>query len=131
MICISVTYKIIICRPYLRPLKIKKLQNTLLSVFSELSLRFLADSNRRKRFCRPVPSHSAKVPWFWTAKIVLFCKLTKFHFGFFYSPLETTIKKKNTTQKINCVVFFAHSYRMILPFQFFIRRWRHVFRHIL
>lgn len=63
MICISATYKIIICRPYLRPLKIKKLRNTLLSVFSELSLRFLADSNRRKRFCRPVPSHSAKEPF--------------------------------------------------------------------
>lgn len=24
--------------------------------------RYLADSNRRKRFCRPAPSHSAKVP---------------------------------------------------------------------
>ena len=24
--------------------------------------RYLADSNRRTRFCRPLPSHSAKVP---------------------------------------------------------------------
>ena len=27
-----------------------------------LLLRFLAESNRRKRFCRPVPNHSAKEP---------------------------------------------------------------------
>gem|GEM_PF-2602236 len=27
-----------------------------------LVLRYLADSNRRKRFCRPLPSHSVKVP---------------------------------------------------------------------
>ena len=27
-------------------------------------LRFLADSNRRTRFCRPPPSHSAKEPFF-------------------------------------------------------------------
>lgn len=26
-------------------------------------MRFLADSNRRKRFCRPAPSHSAKEPF--------------------------------------------------------------------
>ena len=25
-------------------------------------LRFLADSNRRTRFCRPLPNHSAKEP---------------------------------------------------------------------
>lgn len=34
-------------------------------------LRFLADSNCCKRFCRPVPNHSAKEP-FW----VLRCKVT-------------------------------------------------------
>ena len=26
--------------------------------------RFLADSNRRIRFCRPAPSHSAKEPYY-------------------------------------------------------------------
>lgn len=25
-------------------------------------MRYLADSNRRQRFCRPLPNHSAKVP---------------------------------------------------------------------
>ena len=28
-----------------------------------LFLRYLADSNRRPRFCRPVPNHSGKVPY--------------------------------------------------------------------
>ena len=32
--------------------------------------RYLADSNRRTRFCRPLPSHSAKVPFdFASAKL--------------------------------------------------------------
>ncbi len=58
-------------------------KNLLKYIVSEGSLlRYLADSNRRMRFCRPVPSHSAKVPWFWTAKIVLFCNMSKFQFGF-------------------------------------------------
>ena len=26
-------------------------------------VRYLADSNRRPRFCRPVPNHSGKVPF--------------------------------------------------------------------
>ncbi len=35
-----------------------------------LLVRFLAESNRRTRFCRPLPSHSAKEPCtFRTAKI--------------------------------------------------------------
>ena len=29
-----------------------------------LLLRFLAESNRRRRFCRPLPNHSAKEPYF-------------------------------------------------------------------
>ena len=41
------------------------------------SSRCLADSNRRRRFCRPLPSHSAKVPlWFASAKVVLIFGLT-------------------------------------------------------
>ena len=42
-------------------------------------LRFLADSNRRKRFCRPVPNHSAKEPYFpfANAKIVYIFYLTR------------------------------------------------------
>ena len=31
-------------------------------------MRYLADSNRRPRFCRPIPNHSGKVP-FAAAKI--------------------------------------------------------------
>ena len=26
-------------------------------------VRYLADSNRRPRFCRPIPNHSGKVPF--------------------------------------------------------------------
>ena len=33
-------------------------------------MRFLADSNRRKRFCRPVPNHSAKEPFIAVAKVL-------------------------------------------------------------
>ena len=40
---------------------------------SVLFLRFLAESNRRKRFCRPVPNHSAKEPY----AVVCACKVTK------------------------------------------------------
>ncbi len=34
-------------------------------------LRSLAESNRRPRFCRPLPSHSAKEPCFFGAKELL------------------------------------------------------------
>ena len=37
-----------------------------------IPLRFLADSNRRKRICSPVPNHSAKEPF-----LISFCKDTK------------------------------------------------------
>ena len=47
-------------------------------------LRYLADSNRRTRFCRPLPSHSAKVPlWFATAKVVHIFGLTNLYLCFF------------------------------------------------
>ena len=42
--------------------------------FSAGFLRYLADSNRRPRFCRPIPNHSGKVP-FAAAKIRLFCNM--------------------------------------------------------
>ena len=29
---------------------------------TQQALRYLADSNRRPRFCRPIPNHSGKVP---------------------------------------------------------------------
>ena len=35
-------------------------------------LRSVADSNRRKRFCRPLPSHSVNRPCVWNAKIIKF-----------------------------------------------------------
>ena len=47
-------------------------------------LRYLADSNRRTRFCRPLPSHSAKVPlWFADAKVVLIFGLANLYAAFF------------------------------------------------
>lgn len=33
------------------------------NISKPLFVRYLADSNRRTWFCRPVPSHSAKVPF--------------------------------------------------------------------
>lgn len=39
-----------------------KMKESLLDNF--LKKRYLADSNRRMRFCRPVPNLSAKVPCF-------------------------------------------------------------------
>ena len=52
-------------------------------------LRYLADSNRRRRFCRPLPSHSAKVPlWFASAKVALIFGLTNLYRPFFCSFLS-------------------------------------------
>ena len=59
--------------PICDPVIIRELRNPLESRISELQLRFLADSNRRKRFCRPVPSHSAKEPY----AVALRCKVRK------------------------------------------------------
>ena len=58
-------------RPY--ALRIKAESSAILSDSGALLLRFLAESNRRKRFCRPVPNHSAKEPC-----VVCACKVTKF-----------------------------------------------------
>ena len=38
---------------------------------TSLSLRYQTESNRRTRFCRPLPSHSAMIP-FESAKIQFF-----------------------------------------------------------
>ena len=47
-------------------------------------VRYLADSNRRTRFCRPLPSHSAKVPlWFASAKVLLIFGLANLSRCFF------------------------------------------------
>ena len=51
----------------------KRESSAILSDSGALLLRFLAESNRRKRFCRPVPNHSAKEPC-----VVCACKVTKF-----------------------------------------------------
>ncbi len=61
----------------------KKKENCFLKTILFL-LRYLADSNRRTRFCRPLPSHSAKVPlWFASAKVVLIFGLTNLWLCFF------------------------------------------------
>ncbi len=43
-----------------------------------LFLRFLADSNRRTRFCRPLPNHSAKEPFKWDCKSIKKSDFTNF-----------------------------------------------------
>lgn len=40
-------------------------------------MRFVADSNRRKRFCRPTPSHSANEPEFSVCKDSIILNFTK------------------------------------------------------
>ena len=40
--------------------------------------RFRADSNRCRRFCRPLPSHSATKPINWDANLAFFNKGAKF-----------------------------------------------------
>ena len=58
--------------------RLRKTKASYKKIYSWLSSkRYLADSNCCNRFCRPVPNHSAKVPLFWTAKIVLFWVLSK------------------------------------------------------
>ena len=46
--------------------------------------RYLADSNRRPRFCRPIPNRSGKVPnlRIASAKVLLFFELTKYFLFF-------------------------------------------------
>ena len=50
-------------------------------------MRFVADSNRRNRFCRPVPSHSANEPCFWDCKDSIILYLSK--------AFLTKVKKKS------------------------------------
>lgn len=58
-----------------------KKENLLIYLFKDYTkkvlMRYLADSNRRIRFCRPAPSHSAKVPCFSVCKDSIFLVLSK------------------------------------------------------
>ena len=64
-----------------------KKKKRIVSDNNSLLWRYLADSNRRRRFCRPLPSHSAKVPlWFADAKVLLIFglpNLSQFFCAFF------------------------------------------------
>ena len=63
------------------------------------SLRYLADSNRRIRFCRPVPSHSAKVPFcFAVTKVDKNCTFTNLQSTFFVSILECLLSFAGSTR---------------------------------
>ena len=80
-------------------------------------LRYLADSNRRRRFCRPLPSHSAKVPlWVASAKVALIFGLTNlyrpffavfYHITLFRLFFNPTITLFSTTQRTRS--FRAHT----------------------
>ena len=59
-----------------------------------LLLRSLADSNRRTRFCRPLPSHSAKEPYFRTANLQIFT---------FYATFE-----ENKKNEWSCAFVFSY-----------------------
>ena len=47
-------------------------------------LRYLADSNRRPRFCRPIPNHSGKVPYC-GCKDTSFWRTARFFCEIFYT----------------------------------------------
>ena len=100
-------------------------KNTSINFIYRGRLIIASGSNRRKQFCRPVPSHSAKSTLVLDCKDSIILSVDKISFRFFYSPLITTIKKEQHKKSI--VLCFVHSYRMILRVQFFIGRWRHVF----
>ena len=55
---------------------------------TSFSLRYQTESNRRTRFCRPLPSHSAMIP-FESAKIQLFFNVQTL-FVFFFKSQQTT-----------------------------------------
>ena len=68
---------------------IKQNANSLrVSVF----LRYQTESNRRKRFCRPSPSHSAMIPCHWDCKNTTFFNIQtifrKLFFSSFIAPLN-------------------------------------------
>ena len=57
------------------------LQNKNPALAGFLLWRYLADSNRRTRFCRPIPSRSVKVPFaFAVAKVFVIYKKCEFVF---------------------------------------------------
>jgi hypothetical protein len=74
-------------------------------------LRSVADSNRRKRFCRPLPSHSVNrpctphpllrgegVPLVWSAKIIkfaLFGTISLLHPVYFHNPSPPPLPLNN------------------------------------
>ena len=67
--------------------------------FSRL-MRYLADSNRRPRFCRPIPNHSGKVP-FCGGKDTSFWRITRFFLENFYTkPLADNFSQFHTTKAI-------------------------------
>ncbi len=69
------------------------LQNKNPALAGFLLWRYLADSNRRTRFCRPIPSRSVKVPFaFAVAKVM----------EFFYSACFASKKTFNCTKNLFC-----------------------------
>ena len=67
-------------------------------------LRYLADSNRRPRFCRPIPNHSGKVP-FCGCKDTTFWRTAIYFFGepqyiskFFFKPSLVPTISTNSMQ---------------------------------
>lgn len=63
-------------------------------VDSDASSRFLAESNCCKRFCRPVPNHSAKEPLcgFYVCKVRALFLICKIFSDFFMIIIKTCLK---------------------------------------
>ncbi len=63
---------------------------------SAFFVRYLADSNRRPRFCRPIPNHSGKVP-FAAAKIHLFLNIQGMREFFYAKPRADSFSQFQVT----------------------------------
>ena len=60
-------------------------------VLERYFLRYQTESNRRKRFCRPSPSHSAMIPCHWDCKNTTFFNIQTFFRKLFFTTLIATL----------------------------------------
>ena len=70
-------------------------------------MRYLADSNRRPRFCRPIPNHSGKVPfnyvescYLWLQKYNFFSTHKVFAEFFYAKPRAESFSQFQTNKAI-------------------------------
>ena len=60
-------------------------------------LRYQTESNRRKRFCRPSPSHSAMIPCHWDCKNTTFFNIPTIFEKLFFSTVAALLNPEPQT----------------------------------